>query len=303
MPEPFQHLGRTLGPRRPIRAVLLWVMVLAPASVLIAGTYHAKPKAKFTGGIKGVVVSAKPLQTVIVIEPFELKAYEAAIDKETGAFVLKGIPPGEYDILIKTVGHVYESVTLETDPEADPPKPKALTELVEQVAPNYWRLEDFFNVKRILRLTGNKKDVRFFTCQTRTNPTLNQNGDVIPAHIRRFDLVVMKKTNKVWQAKTARHLLRQEVPHKSKDVALKFHHIPTLGGHLIGDEPINLGKLILKKLKPEKRGRYVGARYVAPPHHAKPRPADAEPCQKSQKEEDPEERDASKEQQKDPAHQ
>lgn len=228
-----------------------------------AGTYHAKPDPSRNGGIRGIIVPHDDLQSVIVIEPFTLKAYQAVLDSATGEFSLQGLPPGEYDLLIKTTGHVYEGITLETDPAQHAPDPPELKRLIDDVVTDYWKLEDYFNIKRIVRLTGNEEEVRFFVCQTRTKHTVDPGANKINANIRRFDLVEMRKTRETWQATTARHLLRQEVPHHSKDTRLRFHHTPGIGGFLIGDRMKNVGTLELEKLEPGDPDRYIGAAYQA----------------------------------------
>ena len=45
-----------------------------------------------------------------------MKAYQGTLDKDTGQFTFRGLPAGEYDLLIKVVGHVYEGLTLELEP-------------------------------------------------------------------------------------------------------------------------------------------------------------------------------------------
>ncbi len=243
----------------------LWMMttmcLLAGAALLPGDTYHTPLNPTLRGGIVGLISPAKDLQRVIAFEPFEVKAYQARLDKSSGRFEFHGLPPGEYDLLIKTVGYLYEGITLELDPDRTLPG-KELQKLSDEIGQTFFKMEDYFNIKRIVRLTGLAGRARMLVVQTRTLPVVEPSGKRIRARIRRFDFVELLKTRKVWQIVTSRHLLRQEVPYKSKDIDIKLIYSPKLGGILVGQRVNNLGTIKLSKLPTVKDGRYATAEYV-----------------------------------------
>jgi len=243
----------------------LWAMTVAclsaVAGLLRGDTYHAPLKPSLLGGIVGVVSPAKGLQTVIAFEPYEAKAYQGLVDEDTGQFEFRGLPPGEYDLLIKSVADVYEGLTLELKPGHKPSR-KELEKLSEEIGSIFFKTEDYFNVKRIIRLTGTGGRARMLVVQTRTLPVVKPSGKRIKAQIRRFDFVELLKTRKVWQILRSRHLLRQEVPYESKDIEIKLTYSPKLSGILVGRRVKNMGTIKLKKLPKLKSKRYASAEYV-----------------------------------------
>ncbi len=231
-----------------LRALALLILLTAAGSTP-AGTYHTPADPEMSGGIAGMVEPAEGLQTVIAFEPFEIKAYQAKVNPDTGRFTFRGLPPGEYDLLIKTVGEVYEGLTVEIEPD------RKLTDeqrrqLVDEINTQFAETEDYFNVKRIVRIARAGDRARMFVIQTRTKKVVDPGGRVIRAHIRRFDFVDLLKTRDVWQVRTSRHLLRQEVPLDSSDLKLKkIVHAPKLGRILVGEKMKDTGTINLHDLK------------------------------------------------------
>jgi len=227
-----------------------------------ADSYHDKPDANASGGICAVFKAPSTLQAVIAVEPFALKAYQAKIDTSSGKVEIGGLPPGEYDLLVKTVGRVYEGITLEIDPEQTPAK-EDLALMCQGVLETFKTSEDYFNIKKIVRLTGDGVQARMLVCQTRTKHVVAPSGETIHAHIRRIDLVEMVKTAKVWQHASSRHLLRQEVPFKSPDTKVDFVYAPALGRILVGEKIKDLGEIDLPRLTAGPSDRYATADYTA----------------------------------------
>jgi hypothetical protein len=215
-----------------------------------------------SGGIKGVIQTADTLQRVIAFEPFEVKAYQGKLDKATGAFIFQGLPPGEYDLLIKTVGHVYEGISLTLMLEQPLPAAK-LEDAADGVSRTFFDTEDYFNIKRIVRLTSDGQRAAMLVMQTRTRPVVEPSGETLEAYVRRFDFVDLVKTNKVWQIVTSRHLLRQEVPYGSDDAQVRTHYSPKLGGMLVGKAVKDLGEVDLERLPAGDDDRYVSRDYEA----------------------------------------
>lgn len=231
--------------------------LLLPALALLAGIAGAdspRPAARIEhrGGITGVVPPACKLQAVIALEPYELKVYTARIEAGTGRFTFRGLPAGEYDLLIKTEGRCHEGITLDMEEDEDEDDGTARgapsRALCREVRPFIMDTEDYFDLKQIVRVAGTDQRARAFVVQTRTKHVVDPGGTPIDARIRRFDLVDLVKTRKVWQIPTSRHLLRQEVPRRSKDIGIKLVHCPSLGGLLVGERTRDLGTLDLNKL-------------------------------------------------------
>jgi hypothetical protein len=241
----------------------LIVVLLGLIGVARADTYHTPlDPAAHKGALAGTVLSPTPLQTVVAVEPFELKAYQATIDAATGQFVFRGLPPGEYDLLIKTVGHAYEGMTLDTG--EDPPlQGKELDKLGEEIKPLVFASEDYFNIKKLVRLSVSPTRGRMFIVQTRTLPVLEPSGEALKAWVRRFDLVDVVKTRKVWQMPTSRHVLRVEIPYGDPDAKIEVHSSPKLGGFLVGEQLKNVGELNLTKLPGFPATGYVSGDYTA----------------------------------------
>jgi hypothetical protein len=243
----------------------LWLVLIVACAcgLVLADTYHAPldPQAN-RGGMVGSVVSATPLQTVVAVEPFELKAYQAQVDPATGEFAFRGLPPGEYDLLIKTVGHVYEGMTLDTG-EEPPLRGEELRKISEEIKPLFFASEDYFNIKKLVRLSTSATRGRMFVVQTRTLAVLEPSGDTLRAWVRRFDLVDVVKTRKVWQLPTSRHVLRLEIPFGDPDAKIEAHSSPKLGGFLVGEQLKDVGRIDLAKLPPFAATTYVSADYTA----------------------------------------
>jgi len=238
--------------------LLLTITFAQVAARAFADITYSRPDPAATGGISGVIKSSDKLQAVIALEPFELKVYRAAIDTSTKQFLFDGLPPGEYDLMVKTEGHVYEGLTLK--PVEEPAlRGKPLQAICDDICTEYFKTEDYFNMKQIVRLSGTKEAARLFAVQTRTMAVVDPGGTRIHAQIRRFDFVDLVKTRQVWQITTSRHLLRQEVPYRSKDIKIQFLHSPKLAGVLVGESVKQFGTIKLKTLAKSPPGQYAGA--------------------------------------------
>ncbi len=238
------------------------ILIVSLVVLAFAGTYHNTPDPNSSGGLTGIIEPAEGLQTVVAVEPTANTAYEAQVDATTGKFSFDGLPAGEYDLLIKTVGNVYEGITLATEDD-ELLKGKELLKLRDEVAKAFFITEDYFNIKKISRMTGNAGKARMFVVQVRTRPVVDPLGNLIHANIRRFDLVEMTNSRKAWQTTNSRHLLRQEVPFNDPDNVIQIHYSPDLSKILIGESVKDLGILKLKKLKKGDLEGYPSADYTA----------------------------------------
>ncbi len=244
-----------------IAFIFTLLMLAAGAGSARGDTYHDKLDPSAGGGITGVIAPSKGLQTVVAVDAFAFKCYQASVDPQTGKFELRGLPPGEYDLMIKTVGKVYEGVTLETDPEHSPAA-REMRKVIEEVGKTWFTTEDYFNKKRIARFTFNGETARMFTIQTRDRHVVTPGAEKINANIRRFDVVEMVKTGTVWQLRDKRYLLRQEVPYGSADIEIEHVHSPKLSLILVGSSLRELGTIDLDKLPRSPAGRYASLDHV-----------------------------------------
>ena len=246
--------------------LLFTVAVSAACFTTHADTYHTPPDPSMHGGITGVIEPAAKLQRVIAFEPYEQKAYQAKIELSSGRFTFHGLPPGEYDLFVKTVGHVYEGLTLELEPDAAPGR-SVLDTIVQEVGREFFATEDYFNLKHIVRLTaseGPQLRARMFVVQTRTKAVVDPGGNPIRGHIRRFDFVDLVKTRDVWQITASQHLLRQEVPKGSADTNIELSYSPRLGGILVGETVRDVGTIDLKNLPEGPADQYGSAKHEGP---------------------------------------
>ena len=241
-------------------------------AVVMIGLFYTSAPAELTytpadaaagGGMMGAIRTTRDIQMILAFEPFELKVYKASVDRGSGRFALRGLPPGEYDLVIKTVGHVYEGLSLRDD-EKMSLEGARLQAACDEVSPFIFKAEDYFNRKQVVRIAVSEGRARALVVQTRTRPVVDPGGIPIAAHIRRFDFVELVKTRRVWQITTSRHLLRQEVAYRSKDAKLAFGHSPKLSRIGIGETIRDLGVIDLKRLIVSRPGRYGTARYAQP---------------------------------------
>lgn len=241
---------------RHAQLVLAAIVVVIAGAMLRADTYHNQPDPSATGGIVGKIKSPEGLQTVIALDPTEFKCYQAKIDSATGKFEFKGLPPAEYDLLIKLTGKVYEGISIDVDPEAKP-TPVALKKDLDDAGTMFFKTEDYFNIKHVSRFNSAGDHARMLVIQTRTKPVVDPAGNKVEANVRRIDFVDLVKTRKVWQVSNTRHLLRQEIPYASDDNKLACTHSPQLGAILVGEKIKDLGEIDLAKLSPSPKERFV----------------------------------------------
>lgn len=260
-PLPTTHRAVSQGRSGWVIALMLIVGGLATA--VFADPYHTPLDDTQPGGIIGVIQPSQGLQTVIAIEPTEIKAYQAHLDATTGRFELRGLPAGEYDLFIKIKGRVFEGVTLQADPEQGS-NVKDRQKLLDDTKTLIAESEDFFNLKRIIRIDGTPEQARVLVMHRRTLPTLDPAGNAIPATIRRFDFIDLIKNGRVWQIATDRHVLRQEVPYGDHDEKVDFIHSTALGAILIGEEVRDMGTIDLTAIPLTPAADYPSADLKAP---------------------------------------
>jgi len=197
-----------------------------------AAKFHDTPP----GGPGGIRLAVKPiadLEEAIVVEPTEYKAYAASIHRAAGLVSIKGLPPGKYDLVLKFKDKVFEGLTLDP-PDGLEALPKEAREGIEKVT---WMSEDYFNIKRIVRMGGNRRTAKLLVEQVRDKKTFQPDGTVLKGVlIRRLDLCELRRTGQIWTVKINRHLFREERKMGGPGTTLEFYYVPALGGIRVGDE-------------------------------------------------------------------
>ena len=206
------------------------------SSPSFAEKFHDTPP----GGPGGFRIAVQPiadLEEAIVVEATEYKTYLAEIDRGAGTVALRGLSPGKYDLVLKFKDKVFEGITLDP-PDGLEALPKEARDGVEEVT---WMSEDYFNIKRIVRLGGNKGTVKLLVEQIRDKKTFDPGGTELKGiQIRRLDLCELRRTREIWQVKMNRHLFREEHKIGGPGTQLTFGYVPELGGIRVGDEVVTL---------------------------------------------------------------
>jgi len=208
------------------------VVLLFLAAASQAEKFHDTPP----GGPGGIRVAVQPiadLEEAIVVEATEYKTYLADIDRGAGTVAIRGLPPGKYDLVLKFRDKVFEGITLDP-PDGLAELPRDARDGVEEVT---WMSEDYFNIKRIVRMGGNPGTVKLLVEQVRDKKTFDPGGTVLAGIlIRRLDLCELRKTGKIWTVKMNRHLFREERKMGGPGTELAFGYAPALSSIRVGDE-------------------------------------------------------------------
>ncbi len=202
-----------------------------------AGRFHDKPDPNSSGGIRGSVDPIENLEEVIVVEAETYRVYLATIERSQGHFVIRGLPPGKYSLLLKFRSTIVEGLQLDV--------PGGYAKIREKdwkyIQWETWRSDDFWNEKRIARMGGNGKRIKMIVEQVRDKKTYEPSGNILKGVFRRrIELTEMRKTGLVWQIKKTRHLYREERKIDAPGRKLKYVYAPKLGGIRVGDEMVEL---------------------------------------------------------------
>ena len=264
---------------RAMVATALW-LALAMGSPAATGTdprvpggegkFHDQPDPGAKGGISAKVTPIENLEDVIVVEPETYRVYLATIDRSRGGFVIRGLPPGKYSLLLKFRSTVVEGLDLSV--------PGGYTRIPakewEYIQWEVWRSDDFFHEKRIARLGGNTKRVKMLVDQVRSRKTYEPSGNILKGVFRRrLELTEMRKTGLVWQTKKTRHLYREERKIDAPGRVLRYVYSPKLGGIRVGDEMVQLPLLDAQRMGVPKPSHFLSAKHgERGGHHKKKMP-------------------------------
>jgi len=212
------------------------LLVLTAGAALLAtlpavsDMFHDRLDPTATGGITGRVVGeGLKLTEAVAVEQVAYKFYAGSVAGDTYSF--SGLPPGKYDLLLRTDEHVFEGLRLDVwgENEELPKQDKLAIKKLIDIS------DDFYPNKKIVRAGGTKEQQKLLVEQTRTELTLNPDGSKQEGMLRRIDYTIVRKTRDVWQIAKVRHMLRENPPLGSKAF---FHYRPQLGGIRVADDVV-----------------------------------------------------------------
>ena len=236
------------------------VLILFAALPSWSAKFHDSPDEGLGGGITAIVSPIEQLEEVVVIEPTELRAYVAQIDRGAGRFRLQGIAPGKYDLLLRFRRVIVEGVRLDV-PGGSEKLSAADRRGIEHIT---WISDDYFNDKTIVRMRGNDKRATLLVQQLRDLKTYRPDGSVMQGMlIRRIELTEMQKTGKIWSIRRTRHLFREERPKRERGSKPDFLYARGLGGIRVGDQVVELPVIRLAGLSNTKTPHSYSAHHRA----------------------------------------
>lgn len=266
-----------------------WLRAVAPMALLVAlavapvaaagddprvpggeGKFHDQPDPNAKGGITAKVTPIANLEDVIVVEPETYRVYLATIERSQGGFVIRGLPPGKYSLLLKFRSTVVEGLDLCV--------PGGYAKIPEKewgyIQWEVWRSDDFFHEKRIARMGGNGTRVKMLVDQVRSRKTYEPSGNILKGVFRRrLELTEMRKTGLVWQIKKTRHLYREERKIDAPGRVLRYVYSPKLGGIRVGDEMVELPLIEAQQIGVPTPAHFLSAKHSERGgHHTKEMP-------------------------------
>ena len=175
-----------------------------------------------TGAISGTIRPPGQAVSIIALSQGERKKYKGMINDQTGEYLIKGLPEGTYDLMLKAKRHIIEGIQFcpgnrEEEVEAEDK---------EEIQTRINSVEPFFNRKKILRVAGGGKCIDVLVEQVRDKIYyLNPTGETVTNKvIRRIDLWRFQKSGLCWVWIKKKHLYREEISasENGRDLRHKF---------------------------------------------------------------------------------
>ncbi|NOX97077.1 MAG: hypothetical protein GXO98_03245 [Nitrospirae bacterium] len=185
---------------------VLWLLFFISGLILVRG--DDVPLGK--GSISGKMRAAGKAISIMAFNREENRKYAGSIDVWTGEYVIKDLPEGSYDLILKTEKYLVEGLRLSVPWRSG----KKLTVADrKEIGLRIKSVEPFFNKKKILRLSGDEKYAGVLVEQVRDkvyydNPTGKK---VHGKMIRRIDLWRFRKSGLRWVSLWNKHLYREEL--------------------------------------------------------------------------------------------
>ncbi len=191
-----------------MKKIILFSLILSLISGLIPVRGDSPPGGK--GTISGRIKTSGEVLFIMAFNREQDRKYKGNIDARTGEYVIKDLPAGSYDLVLKTERYLIEGLRLylpwNSGEKLTAADRKELAAIIKSVEP-------FFNKKKILRLSGGGKYAEALVEEVRDkvyyyNPT----GKKVPGKmIRRIDLWRFEKSGLRWVLLQDRHLYREEL--------------------------------------------------------------------------------------------
>ncbi len=195
-----------------MKKIILFSLIFSFISGLGTTSGDSAPGGK--GSISGRIRASGEVLFIMAFNRRQDRKYKGNIDARTGEYVIKDLPAGSYDLILKTEKYLIEGLRLyvprRSGEKLTVKDRKELETIIKSVEP-------FFNKKKILRLSGGGKYADALVEEVRDkvyyyNPTGKK------AHgkmIRRIDLWRFQKSGLLWVLLQDRHLYREELSQDS----------------------------------------------------------------------------------------
>jgi len=237
-----------------MKKLLAAVVLLAAAACFVAlpalcDMWDDPTDPEATGGLTGKLNGGN-LQKMLAVEQVAFKFYNGWVNGDT--YSVTGLPPGKYDVFLKTEEDVIEGLRLDVFGETE--------KLSKEDDEAIWKLvkvsDDFFHEKRIARKGGTGKLQKLVVEQIRTDTIFNPDGSIaVGKMIRRIDYTILRKTREVWQIdpKCPRFLFREECDKTGKGSKINFHFDEKLGSIRVADTMVTAPEVTLAKKEEKKK--------------------------------------------------
>ena len=220
-----------------MRKFILFTLIfsLISGTMSVGGDNNSRGK----GTISGRIRAPGKVIFIMAFNKEENRKYEGSIDAWTGEYVIKDLPEGSYDIVLKTEKYLIEGLRLYIPRRSGE---KLIVEDRKELEMRIKSVEPFFNRKKILRLSGGGKYADVLVEQVRDkvyyyNPT----GEKVHGKmIRRIDLWRFRKSGLRWVSLRNKHLYREELPSDSPGRRMEHKFEEKLSGIQITADSENI---------------------------------------------------------------
>jgi len=202
------------------------------------GRIYTQATAVDHGALAGKVTGAA-LTHAIAVERDRSRVYLATLDADGTGFHFAQLPVGRFDLVLVTQDHrVVEGLGLGATEVLDEDRARHLAQSVAKA-------DSFFNRHTRHRAGFSGEVALVFTERIRDGQILRGSGEVLPAALRRLEIIELRRAQDDWQMVVTRHLYREEAPRGASTPFLRHRQLPALGGLRVGDTPRDLGTIDL----------------------------------------------------------
>lgn len=213
-------------------------MFAPPARADGPGRIYTTVSATDTGTLAGKVTGAA-LTHAIAVERDRSRVYLATLNPDGAGFHFAQLPVGRFDlVLVTSDNRVIEGLGLGAAEVLDEDRARHLAQSLAKA-------DSFFNRHTRHRAGFSGEVALVFTERIRDGRILRGSGEVLPAALRRLEIIELRRAEDDWQMVGTRHLYREETPRGANIPFLAHRQLPALGGLRVGDTPRDLGTIDL----------------------------------------------------------